>query len=607
MIQVILTSSVLIVVIALLRLVLKGRIRPGLQYGLWGLVLLRLLVPVSWFESPVSVAEAAAPALEQVEEISGYSVSAVQYYFAPAETNITPDPASPSGPSLRDICLWVWLGGTGLLAAWFLGVNLRLGKTLSRERRLYSNRYAVPVYVIQHLPSPCLFSGAIYLTEDAASDPLRAEYIIAHELTHRRHGDGLWSALRVICLAVYWFHPLVWLAAALSRRDCEIFCDAATVNALGEEHRFEYGRTLLDMTAVQVRPADLVCSATTMSGSGRSLKERIGRIVRKQKHSLLLCAAAVLIAAVAVGCTFSGAKTEMFFEEDPVILSEEYTPAPEATPTPPPLPADPLPEGVYYGTAAAANRQDPDWNALMETEFFELYTQFMGAMGTTWENASQYVYGLSEEASLQYGETFSPYRYASMKAFQSINDDLMAFLNTVQTQASDTTSEPYEVLHFVGRVDGQMWVFLSEEDIPEALRDGLDRLYFAANELVPGPGDTVILDEEGNIIAIQSYEVLEATPSPIPDRLPPVATSSVITYNGDEIFDFTERVGQSIQLSVLVYPSNAEFAITWSSSDESVATVSQDGLVTITGAGQCTIFATTDDGLRTSCICRGMS
>ena len=71
------------------------------------------------------------------------------------------------------------------------------------------------------LPSPCLFGllrPAIYVTPAAAASPENLRYVLAHEETHARHFDPLWSLLRVVCLAVYWFHPLVWAAAAASQK-----------------------------------------------------------------------------------------------------------------------------------------------------------------------------------------------------------------------------------------------------------------------------------------------------------------------------------------------------------------------------------------------------
>lgn len=340
MTEVLITSSVLIAVIALLRAVFKDRIHPGLQYALWGLVLLRLLIPVSWFESPVSVAGAADPILRQVQQYSAENNRTVALPATetgtPAEAEALTEASATIEPP--EIARRIWLGGVLILAVWFLFVNLRLARTLARERTLYLQTRNVPVYVTKSLPSPCLYLGAVYLTEEAAADPVRAEYIIAHELTHRRHGDGVWSALRVVCLAVYWFDPLVWLAAALSRQDCELFCDAAAVKTLGEDRRFDYGRTLLDMTAVKIRPGDLICSATTMSGSGKSLRSRIARIARNRKTSVPLAAVVILIAAITVGCTFSGARDAA----EPSALMP--TPTAESAVSTPTRPAD-----QFYG------------------------------------------------------------------------------------------------------------------------------------------------------------------------------------------------------------------------------------------------------------------
>lgn len=55
MIEWAITSSVLILVVLVLRRLLRGKISLGLQYGLWALVLLRLLLPISFGATAVSV------------------------------------------------------------------------------------------------------------------------------------------------------------------------------------------------------------------------------------------------------------------------------------------------------------------------------------------------------------------------------------------------------------------------------------------------------------------------------------------------------------------------------------------------------------------------
>ena len=88
--EIILTSSVLILVIALLRRVLRGRISSRVQYALWLLAALRLLIPGVLFPSPVSVVGAA-------EELRGALVPAA---VSPAEPG-APNPDSlPAGPVL---------------------------------------------------------------------------------------------------------------------------------------------------------------------------------------------------------------------------------------------------------------------------------------------------------------------------------------------------------------------------------------------------------------------------------------------------------------------------------------------------------------------------
>ena len=53
-----------------------------------------------------------------------------------------------------------------------------------------------------------------------------------------------------------------------------------------------------------------------MTGSGRSIKERIALIVKKPKMALYTAISVAVIAAVAVGCTFTGAKDQpTSFEE----------------------------------------------------------------------------------------------------------------------------------------------------------------------------------------------------------------------------------------------------------------------------------------------------
>ena len=63
MIEWAMTSSVLILVVLVLRRVWMGQISLRLQYGLWALVLVRLLLPINFGETGWSVLNLAEPVL----------------------------------------------------------------------------------------------------------------------------------------------------------------------------------------------------------------------------------------------------------------------------------------------------------------------------------------------------------------------------------------------------------------------------------------------------------------------------------------------------------------------------------------------------------------
>lgn len=335
------TSSTLILVVLLVRQCLKGHISLRLQYGLWALVLLRLLVPVNFGSGAWSVLnvlseltppqETAAPSLaEEADEINP-QLSIVdpdpnvrpELFLVEPDDSLQPnmpavepvaDPASGQEDEVapQTVLTVVWAVGAVGVGAWLVGVNVRFARTLRRSRRpLEVENLPLPVYVTKAVQTPCLFGlvhPCIYMTEEAAADETVLRHSLAHEYTHFRHGDPVWAALRGLSLALHWYNPLVWLAAALSRRDGELCCDEATVRRLGEGERASYGRTLLAVTC-QGRPHPLL-TATSMTGRGQEIKERILLLTLRPRTTVWTLTAVVFLAVAAMGCTFTGASPQ---------------------------------------------------------------------------------------------------------------------------------------------------------------------------------------------------------------------------------------------------------------------------------------------------------
>ncbi len=336
--EVLITSSTLIAALLLLRLFFRNTVSRRVQYALWALVLARLLIPVSLPAMPLSVLTAvqrpqAAVARSMERPVYVLPVDRDSAANYPQAAQARPGEPVPTGGSfgysvlsqdgqsvtryarrltVGQLLTRVWLAGAAAMAAFFLAENLRFWRRLRRGRTPYPVAgYAYPVYLCEGIPSPCLFGfprPAVYLTGAAVSSSERLRHVLAHEETHARHLDPLWSLLRCAYLAAYWFNPLVWAAAAVSRTDCELACDEGTLLRLGEDERIPYGQTLLALIPVRRGPVNPLLAATAMTAGKRQLKDRLLRIAQRRR-TLTAALAAVIALALAVGaCTFTGAK-----------------------------------------------------------------------------------------------------------------------------------------------------------------------------------------------------------------------------------------------------------------------------------------------------------
>lgn len=321
MIEIIITSSVLILIITVLRYLLRGKISSRLQYALWTLVAVRLLLPFSLFESPVSVmntlsdiqsdysaaAQPAAPVNPGNTVLPSYDPSPPQ-----SSHKISGSPAGTTNTAaIKSVAKFVWLSGLIFGGVFFAASNIRLNRKLKKTRKqIEKQQCPLTVYMADGLPSPCLYGfvkPAVYVTPESLSDERRTAYVIAHELTHYCHKDHIWSFIRVLCLCIHWFNPLVWLAAILSRRDSELACDEGTLRRIGLENRMEYGRTLIKMMTAPSKPSDIFCCTTAMTGSKREMAERIKRIAKQPKTLMITLSAVLIVVAAAVAFTFGGA------------------------------------------------------------------------------------------------------------------------------------------------------------------------------------------------------------------------------------------------------------------------------------------------------------
>lgn len=338
MAETILITTILLAVFLCLRKMLDGKIPARLQYGVWLLIALRLLlvwiplpesrvsvmnlVPVvqysfqSWNqnifgEKTEKAGENAEQnlllqknhALSQDDTMAKDNATSQNVQIG---TNVQSEGEHPleSGSksasskggiasvadSLPTLLYRIYWTCAVLVLLWIIAKNIWFWNGLRRRRVLYEGQLPVAslpgnLYLVDHLKSPFLFGRHIYVSPEMLSDQQKLQHILVHETCHWKQGDSFWSVIRCLCLAGYWYHPLVWHGVSLSIEDEELACDERVIQVLGEESRHGYGETLLGLIRERATFLECSCMSTQMSGNKQETKKRLERIVEQGKRS----------------------------------------------------------------------------------------------------------------------------------------------------------------------------------------------------------------------------------------------------------------------------------------------------------------------------------
>jgi len=343
-------AGVLIALIFVIRAMLGSRLAPAWRFALWGVVLVRLLVPVlpsgplSLFRlmaclGPVR-ANAFGARLSQPSRVLPTAAGAqpLPPPRAPAVLSERPGRSleiagAPTRSQAKGsdgtfelvrtpvrIAGFVWLAGV-----LFLSVRTTIGGARLQRRRsgwrkpddprlaaLFAEcqatigvRFSVVLRVtpddlgpaVAGLWAPCVLVPQSVLALASRED---VEHILLHELAHVRRRDLVLHWLMTAARVVHWFNPTVQLAAARMQADRELACDAVVLRLLGRERRNAYGVTILKMAGRLVSPWPLP-GLVGVFGPQQDLQERIIMIANsKPIGRVWSCVAATLLLAFAV-------------------------------------------------------------------------------------------------------------------------------------------------------------------------------------------------------------------------------------------------------------------------------------------------------------------
>lgn len=386
LVQVALYSAAITAGILLFRFILKNRISSKLQYLMWWLLILRLLMPVTpdiglhfnlqdMLLKQAHQAELPTPA--PVLDVAPASVPSTQSSCESVAPAVQPDtdvaPSQHVNPAKStdwySIVFVVWLLGAIGFLGWLIFVKLRYYESLQHlmaggPREVYElydrcckelGVKPLPLWIVNKSMSPGIaFFGepVLLIPLSLCGDESRLRFALLHELTHKKRGDHYMTLLLNILRAVYWFDPVVHFAFSELRSDMESACDSDVLAYIGREQKRGYLTVILDMFSYDTEPI----LGMSQIRSKRMAKRRMKGAFMKSRTSPAFRAITLCIALIMSLCCFTTACQSAPEKDTPGMAAEQTAdPSPKPTLIPDPSAQEPEAAAATY----AFDRTDP--------------------------------------------------------------------------------------------------------------------------------------------------------------------------------------------------------------------------------------------------------
>lgn len=318
--QMSLSGAVLIMAITVIRAVLINKLPKKTFLFLWGLALLRLLVPFSipftfsfysLFNTNTSVSNAAT-----------YSPITGLLQMSASVTVVAPDKSIPvSSGSIPFSWEMIRLLGCMVFAAIFVVCYLTCLKNFKTSLPISTDyiqdwlkehkiRRNISVRQSDRISSPLtygIFRPVILLPKSVdLNNRQQLSYIFQHEFVHICRFDLLTKIVATATLCIHWFNPFVWVLYLLLNRDLELACDEAVIRKSDKLSRADYARTLISLEEHRSVPSLLFSNF-----SKNVMEERIVAIMKPKKFTLLGAVGALtLVVLIATGFLTSAQAAE---------------------------------------------------------------------------------------------------------------------------------------------------------------------------------------------------------------------------------------------------------------------------------------------------------
>lgn len=299
-----LTVSLTAAVLLIVKYLLADKLSPRWQYGIWGLLALRALIPAGMTRQVLLPLPAWVDMCKTAAE-RGLASAYAGPWDAMDAKSVLPWP-SGAPESVTDWLFVAYALGAAAYLLWKLAAYIRLRLALRRGApaseavsaqiagvcEKYGLRASRAVEV-EGLPTAFVcgvFRPVLAVPKGGVDDK-----VLLHELLHLKYFDAAQGIFWCFIRALHWCNPFMHYVLDRVGNDLESLCDQRVLEQLEGEERREYGGILLGMANEKYARAP---GTSSISNGGRNISRRIAAIVRFKLYPRGMALASVCIAVV---------------------------------------------------------------------------------------------------------------------------------------------------------------------------------------------------------------------------------------------------------------------------------------------------------------------
>ena len=299
-----LTVSLTAAVLLIVKYLLADKLSPRWQYGIWGLLALRALIPAGMTRQVLLPLPAWVDMCKTAAE-RGLASAYAGPWDAMDAKSVLPWP-SGAPESVTDWLFVAYALGAAAYLLWKLAAYIRLRLALRRGApaseavsaqiagvcEKYGLRASRAVEV-EGLPTAFVcgvFRPVLAVPKGGVDDK-----VLLHELLHLKYFDAAQGIFWCLIRALHWCNPFMHYVLDRVGNDLESLCDQRVLERLEGEERREYGGILLGMANEKYARAP---GTSSISNGGRNISRRIAAIVRFKLYPRGMALASVCIVLV---------------------------------------------------------------------------------------------------------------------------------------------------------------------------------------------------------------------------------------------------------------------------------------------------------------------